>query len=618
MASRIRWFLIIAAVVLFVTFPFYRASQQIPCDPGEVLVYIDDCRYTDCSQSMSLLGPGRFGLDAVDSITLKYGIKYIEPLALPGWYQLEFDEGTDIEPIIAELSKVAEVQCAIPDIKIQLEPEPQQSWFGGRDEDKYSRELRTDENLLRNYSNFKSLLHDICKKQGHSDIKSDMIFEEGIQRCVIDYDNDKLIFYEFPNDPLFKEQWQHKVSLTLDSWKKYAGKEAVPPVVEVIDTGVYLKHEDFEHVFKVDSEGAFGRNHAGGNPKDPSNTLPTELHATHVAGIIAARINNTKGGCGVVPNVWMRSQRVLNASGAGTLQNVVNGIVTAANESVTLNNSRTKKTVINGIFNMSLGISARIPRYLVRPIEEAVKYAESKNCVVIAAAGNEGSEGAGYPARFEQVVAVGATAFDGKNETRAFFSNYGTGVNCCAPGHYIMSTMPDDKYAKLSGTSMACPFAVGVAAIVVSYYPQITPKQLKQVLAESGDNIGTDKPMGLRVNVLKALEMAEKICKSRVEEKVSNDVWLRAVSDATILGFDELIEHLKSLIAAGADVNARDEYDWTALHTASEHGNIEVVRMLLDAGADVNAKAEGKTALQLALEYNWADCVHLLTIHGAK
>ncbi len=443
-------------------------------DPGEILVKV-----TAVDPAAAQLANGRFGIPAVDRITADYGIKYIKPMAA-GWYQLEFSEFTDVRPIIGRLSSVKEVHYAFNDMVVQLDPS----------------ELRQEEDdRCQFYDGMVFILLGPSER-----------FDEWLpEYCEV-----------FPNDPLFKDQWQHEVAQTNLAWHKLAGKDTAPPVVQVIDQGVDLKHEDF--VFKADDKGYYGRNHCEGNPNDPSNEDPTELHATHVSGIIAAVINNKKGGCGVVPNVWMRSQRIFNEYGYTTIQTIVDGIVTAADDSEKLNQSRENKTAVNGIFNMSFGTGSRTPREIVQPIEDAIIYAEKKNCVMFAAAGNEGCEGAGYPARFRQVVGVGATSIassrEGSNdEKRAFFSNYGTGVNCCAPGHHIMSTLPDDTYSKLSGTSMACPFAAGVAAIVVSCYPQITPAQLKQVLISSGDDIKPDKKMGLRVNVLKALEMAEKMCK---------------------------------------------------------------------------------------------------------
>lgn len=501
-------------------FKSYRI-QSLGYDPGEILVKI-----IGVNPAAAQFAEGRLGIPAIDSITAEYGIRYIRLLKLD-WYRLEFSEYTDVTPIIDRFSALKEVHYASKDAVVKLDPaelKQNDSWWQCPDDMEFI--------LLGPSGDFGEWLPGYCSV--------------------------------YPNDPLFKDQWAHGAAQTNLGWHKHMGKLSTPPVVQILDQGIFFRHEDSGR-FKADAGGYYGRNHCEGrDPNDPSNESPAESHATHVAGIVAAAINNGKGCCGVVPDVWMRSQRVINSRGYGTLEDLLNGIVTAADECILLNGSRENKTAINGIFNMSLGFSSQIPREMMKPLEDALDYARSKGCFIIAAAGNENEDKACWPAQFPDVLGVAATALgddlDGSaasdQEQRAWFSNYGEGVDLCAPGHKIMSTVPDDGYEKYSGTSMAAPFVTGAAALVVSYYPQITMEQLREVLTKCGDAVESEPGhhIGLRVNVLKALEMAEKL-----EQQRQREVWLGFFNSPE--GKDFLRQMLKGMFGENAIIDMPEKFE---------------------------------------------------------
>lgn len=155
------------------------------------------------------------------------------------------------------------------------------------------------------------------------------------------------------------------------------------------------------------------------------------------------------------------------------------------------------------IINMSFGKDFSPDKTLVN---KAVKYAEGKGVLLIHAAGNDGKNNdvePSFPNQFfggdeeaKNWIEVGASAAGVGDRFVASFSNYGEkSVDLFAPGVRLYSTVPDSKYGNASGTSMACPATVGVAAIIMEYFPQLTAVQVKEVLEQS-----TRKFDGLKVN----------------------------------------------------------------------------------------------------------------------
>lgn len=169
---------------------------------------------------------------------------------------------------------------------------------------------------------------------------------------------------------------------------------------------------------------------------------------THVAGILVAN-DNEIGMVGVCPKAKVRPVKVLDKNGNGNLLNVAEGIKWAADQGVDL-------------ITMSLGAPIK-----VQQVRKSIQYAAEKGTITFCAAGNAGvTKEIFYPANYPESIAVGAID---EKFTRADFSNTGQNLDFMAPGVDIFSTVPDDWYATLSGTSMACPFAVGVTALLISY-----------------------------------------------------------------------------------------------------------------------------------------------------
>ena len=214
---------------------------------------------------------------------------------------------------------------------------------------------------------------------------------------------------------------------------------------------------------------------------------PDAEHGTHVAGIIGAVRGNGIGMDGVANNVRIMSVRTV-PNGDERDKDVANAIIYA---------------VDNGaeVINMSFGKGYS---YKKKAVDAAVKYAEKKGVLLVHAAGNDSKhidEEYNFPTKFYQSgndpykrgkksannwIEVGALSWKGGADAPAVFSNFGKNtVDLFAPGVDINSTIPGSKYKPNSGTSMAAPVVAGVAALVKSYYPELSAAELKVCLEKS-------------------------------------------------------------------------------------------------------------------------------------
>ena len=235
----------------------------------------------------------------------------------------------------------------------------------------------------------------------------------------------------------------------------------------------------------------------GDNPDDPNerNYGNNDVnggdakHGTHVAGIIGANRKNDIGVKGVADNVEIIAIRVVPPNGDERDKDIANGIMYA---------------VDNGakIINMSFGKDYSPHKEIV---DKAVKYAEDKGVILMHGSGNDGENldtTAQFPTRVykNKKVArtwmeIGASTWEKDSSLVASFSNYGKKtVDLFDPGVEIYSTVPNNAYEGLQGTSMACPIVSGVAALVWSYFPDLTAEQVKDIINQS-----TRKYEGLKV-----------------------------------------------------------------------------------------------------------------------
>lgn len=216
--------------------------------------------------------------------------------------------------------------------------------------------------------------------------------------------------------------------------------------IAVIDSGCDLNHPDLVENLLT------GINFINMNksPEDDNN------HGTHATGIIVAS-NNEIGMIGVAPKAKVIPVKTLDSKGSGDMENVVKGI---------------RWAVDNGadIISMSLGC----PRP-IQNVRKAIQYAESKGIPVFCAAGNAGKTSElFYPANYKETIAIGSID---STLMRSSFSNTGENLDFMAPGGKIFSTIPNNWYGYMSGTSMACPFVTGIAALCLSYQRKKYPNK---------------------------------------------------------------------------------------------------------------------------------------------
>ncbi|MGK0363788.1 MAG: cell wall-associated protease [Saprospiraceae bacterium] len=268
-------------------------------------------------------------------------------------------------------------------------------------------------------------------------------------------------------------------------------------------------------------------NYADSSEKGYGNNIydgPDAFHGTHVAGIIGATRNNEIGMNGVADNVSIMTIRAV-PNGDERDKDVANAILYA---------------VDNGaqIINMSFGKSFSWDK---QAVDKAVKYALKNDVLLVHAAGNSkkdndsndnfpndkyAKKGLFSKKKASNWMEIGALDWKGGEKSTANFSNYGkNNVDVFAPGVDIYATTPDDNYQAISGTSMAAPVVSGVAAVLLSYYPDLTATQVKEIIMQSVDPIagkvrkpGTKETVnfselavsGGSVNALKAVKLAEK------------------------------------------------------------------------------------------------------------
>jgi len=261
------------------------------------------------------------------------------------------------------------------------------------------------------------------------------------------------------DDPRFSQQYAPQQVRAPTAWEDTLGSEDV--TVAIVDTGVDYTHPDLSPQFGADK----GTDPAGGDndPQAPSG----ENHGTHVAGIASATTNNGTGVAGI-SNSRLLACRALGG-GRGSISDIASSIRYAADNGA-------------DIINMSLGGGGATDT-----LRNACDYAVQNGALPICAAGNSGSRGVSYPAKYDACMAVSAVD---ENENLASFSQYGPDLDVAAPGVDVLSTWNDSPYNSISGTSMACPAASGVAALGKAADPDLGPNELRARLKETAVDIG--------------------------------------------------------------------------------------------------------------------------------
>ena len=283
------------------------------------------------------------------------------------------------------------------------------------------------------------------------------------------------------------EEMQRSVAILM---QMYSSAESIPKLMADLEDGLKYFTEQLNYNLNVDFE---GRKVVGDDPYDlmdtkygngnPQNRVEDESHGTHVAGIIAAERNNGLGANGVANNVEIMSIRAV-PNGDEYDKDIALGIRYAVDNGA---------KIINCSFGKSFSPNADW-------VYDAIKYAASKDVLIVHAAGNDGvdlddpknpnfpnDQINNGPEFADNVITVGALDPKYGSEMLASYSNYGViNVDIFAPGTDIYSTVPHNEYEFMPGTSMASPAVAGVAALIRSQYPSLSASQVKKIILESG------------------------------------------------------------------------------------------------------------------------------------
>lgn len=328
------------------------------------------------------------------------------------------------------------------------------------------------------------------------------------------------LLYE-PNDPSVHNgtQWHHANIASLAAWDITQGDTNV--IIGIIDCGTDFTHNDLKTniaynyndvIDGIDNDNDSyidnfrGWNMAENNNNSQYGSMP---HGIFVTGMCSATGDNGTGGAGLALKC---KYLPIKAERNGVLLNTYESIVYAADHGCT-------------VVNCSWGSPGERRDNFG---QDVVNYATfNKNCIVVAAAGNENNTIPYYPAALDNVISVAATD---RNDKKGENGSYHWSVDICAPGASVYSTTSNNGYTTSSGSSFAAPLVSAAAALLKSKYPHLTALQLGEQLKVTADYVAANDSfpyqMGYgRLNVYKALTLMDKpsiILKNSSIEEESN------------------------------------------------------------------------------------------------
>lgn len=278
------------------------------------------------------------------------------------------------------------------------------------------------------------------------------------------------------NDPSVNMQW-HLQHLGMEDFYKYFAQNQLKPIKKaklfILDTGLDFRHEDLVST---------------------STSKDKQGHGTHCAGVAAAVTNNGIGVASMVPTsdyVSVHGIQVIGDIGFGTQTQIINGIIQAADQGA-------------DVISLSLGGITNQERE--KAYNDAVKYANDKGAIVVVAAGNANLDAKRYsPANANNVITV--SSIDAYN-SKSGFSNHVQNISMglCAPGEKIFSTTPNNTYTPFSGTSMAAPQVAGLIAVIKSFRPDLTTRDVFDLLNTTGKQTQNTPKTGKLIQPLAAIK----------------------------------------------------------------------------------------------------------------
>lgn len=298
-------------------------------------------------------------------------------------------------------------------------------------------------------------------------LKVDKLFSSKIKYIEPDY---QYKIFATPNDTFYSDQWALPKVSASSAWDTSQGSDSNK--IAIVDTGIDALHEDM--LGKVIA----GYDYVNDQPINAGSNSDDYGHGTAVAGVASAITNNSKGIAGLDWLARLMPVKVINQYGYGYSSDIASGIIYAADNGAK-------------IINLSLG-----GEYPSTVIEEAVNYAfNTKGSLVVAASGNNNGS-VSYPAKYTNVIAVGATNQSDNRCSPSDWgvgngSNYGPELDIVAPGNAILSAdySGTNQYFTASGTSLAAPYVSGLAALLLAVKPSSTNSEIRNLIINYADKV---------------------------------------------------------------------------------------------------------------------------------
>ena len=303
-----------------------------------------------------------------------------------------------------------------------------------------------------------------------------------------------------PNDPYYEYQWNLRKFIKLEEAWDIAGGGSPDIIIGILDTGCSFEEypvPDNEknnvignsyHIYDDYNRSSFVEGYDFVNEDEHPND--DNGHGTIVSGVIIEATNNGRGVAGIAFNTRVMPVKVLGYDRFGKVSDLSRGIIYAVKHGAR-------------ILNMSLGNTQD-----VGILRDAVTYASNNNVIMVAASGNDGTEGVYYPAAYPEVIAVGAYDSLGK---LASYSNYGVEIEFLGPGgdiidsdtmsvyqqgfrpyvdDYNLAILDTVHYYGLTGTSLACPHITALCALMLSVAPELRPENVRYILRNTAQDFG--------------------------------------------------------------------------------------------------------------------------------
>jgi serine protease len=320
------------------------------------------------------------------------------------------------------------------------------------------------------------------------------------------------LFYT-PNDPQRTSQWHLTKIQAYQAWDLFRGDTTRVAVIGIVDTGVYYTHPDLAPNMWVNSAEDLNGNgikDAGDingvdddgngyiddvigwdlarNDNNPAEDSP--IHGTHVAGCASEATDNSLNGAGIGFHA-----RIMAVKGGShdTLTAVYQGLTYAADNGA-------------NVINCSWGSSQLVPQY-----QGIINNCWNSGVIVVAAAGNNGTNARVYPGAYNNVLSVASTM---SSDVKSDFSSYGTWVDVSAPGSGIFSTWSTNQFVNMDGTSMASPITAGLVGLLRAAHPDWSNQDVVDAVISTTDNIDSQNPSYVgqlgsgRINAFRALGSA--------------------------------------------------------------------------------------------------------------